>query len=560
VTDMQTLGLDVQEDTQKIDDALESLASDMLRIALFGAFSDGKTSVIAAWLGKIEADMKIDINESSDAIVSYRPEGLPYPCEIIDTPGLFGYMEKADTQVRFEQVTKDYISRAHLVLYVAEAINPLKDSHKEIVSWVLRDLGKLSSTLFVINKMDDATDLSEPELFRKQADIKKEALTQKLLRYIALQPEEKDALSIVCISADPYRRSLEYWFSNPDEYSKKSRIAELKKATYNILQNSVPAELANRTGISFLLDTVTKKLGIVRDGLKEWDVQSEQKKEAIQRIQKDIELGRTEVKKMSRDCFTTLNNLENSLLQKLRPLQADKILAFLEDEIGHVQPDKSADPHVQPDKSADPVVGGKLALKMKHIVEESFEQTAAITERVYVSIEAQLGASERFWEDMAKKGGSLGIKALGGVSKVDPKKVKEAIFAARDLLRKIGVKIKFPSWGPTKWAERITKLAGPAAAVLKTLMEAYALYDKYQQEEKLQKTKNDITVSIQNVFLPYYDILGDDKELFETFAPNLAEFEKIAGMLNEDLAHMKEIGKKLHEIQGALEQIQMAHT
>lgn len=125
-------------------------------LPLLGAFSDGKTGVVAAWLGKIMDDMKIDMDESSDRLAIYKPEGLPGQCEIVDTPGLFGDKEKtvAGEQVMYEDVTKRYISEAHLIFYVVDATNPLKESHSAIAKWVLRDLNKLSSTIFVINKMD----------------------------------------------------------------------------------------------------------------------------------------------------------------------------------------------------------------------------------------------------------------------------------------------------------------------------------------------------------------------------------------------------------------------
>lgn len=62
------MGADVGSELHKIDSAVQAVESDVLRIALLGAFSDGKTSVIAAWLGKIMADMNINMDESSDRL------------------------------------------------------------------------------------------------------------------------------------------------------------------------------------------------------------------------------------------------------------------------------------------------------------------------------------------------------------------------------------------------------------------------------------------------------------------------------------------------------------
>ena len=74
------LGTDVCAEMEKLDSAVQAIEADVLRIALLGAFSDGKTSVIAAWLGKVMADMKIDMDESSDRLAIYSPEGLPGKC------------------------------------------------------------------------------------------------------------------------------------------------------------------------------------------------------------------------------------------------------------------------------------------------------------------------------------------------------------------------------------------------------------------------------------------------------------------------------------------------
>ena len=156
---LDNIGIDISDDIKKVESAVCDIENDVLRIALFGAFSDGKTSVIAAWLGQIMSNMNIDINESSNKLEIYYPENLPDKCVVVDTPGLFGDKEITnDTKgvFKYEDITKKYISEAHLIFYVVDPINPLKDSHKDLVKWVLRDLNKLSSTIFIINKIADA--------------------------------------------------------------------------------------------------------------------------------------------------------------------------------------------------------------------------------------------------------------------------------------------------------------------------------------------------------------------------------------------------------------------
>ncbi len=258
LNELQGMGVEVKADLAKVADALKAIESDVLRIALMGAFSDGKTSVVAAWLGKIMDDMKIDMDESSDRLAIYKPEGLPGHCEIVDTPGLFGDRERTveGTQVMYEDLTKRYISEAHLILYVVDATNPLKESHNDIAKWLLRDLNKLSSTVFVINKMDLVTDLTEQALFAEQAAIKKDALKDKLRRAAGLTPEELAQLNIVCTASNPKGRGLQFWFGKPEQYESRSRINDLTALTSRILQSNVPEVLIAKTGLDVVRDLV----------------------------------------------------------------------------------------------------------------------------------------------------------------------------------------------------------------------------------------------------------------------------------------------------------------
>ena len=90
--------IDVAEAVEKLDSAIGSIHDDTLSIVLVGAFSDGKTSVVAGWLNEEFDNMKIDSDESSDEILKYTPTSLPDGCKIVDTPGLFGNKVGSDEQ------------------------------------------------------------------------------------------------------------------------------------------------------------------------------------------------------------------------------------------------------------------------------------------------------------------------------------------------------------------------------------------------------------------------------------------------------------------------------
>ena len=445
------MGADVSSELQKIDSAVQAVESDVLRIALLGAFSDGKTSVIAAWLGKVMADMNIDMDESSDRLAIYSPEGLPEKCEIVDTPGLFGDKDKSvdGEQVMYEDLTKRYISEAHLILYVVDATNPLKESHYDIVKWVLRDLNKLSSTIFVINKMDEVTDLTEQVLFDAQATIKKDNLKGKLQRAANLSSDEMARLNIVCLASNPNGRGLPFWFGKPEHYESRSRINDLKAMTTEVLRNNVPAMLIAKTGLDVVRDVVGQHVLRAEEQLEQLKVFAEQNAEESARISQDIATGRSEVKRLAGELFEELQNLEKGLLGKLRPLGLENIREFLEDELGYTEEG----------------IGFKLNLKIKGAIDRSFDQSSKVTCRISQDIGRQLNSSESFLNAM----GDSALKSMGGAAKgianLSPDIIKGAVFAARDALSAVtGVAIKFKPWQATKIAGAISKWAGPAGA------------------------------------------------------------------------------------------------
>ena len=109
----KSIGLNVDEQLSQIKTAIENINEPTIRLVLLGAFSDGKTTTIAGVLGKEEANMKIDIEESSDELTFYHIPGLGREFEIVDTPGLFGTKEKVinGKTIRYSDITRDYISR-----------------------------------------------------------------------------------------------------------------------------------------------------------------------------------------------------------------------------------------------------------------------------------------------------------------------------------------------------------------------------------------------------------------------------------------------------------------
>lgn len=542
--ELNGIGVDVKHDLQKVASAINAIDSDVLRIALLGAFSDGKTSVIAAWLGKIMDDMKIDMDESSDQLAIYNPQGLPDKCEIVDTPGLFGDKQKNvdGCQVMYEDVTKRYISEAHIILYVVDATNPLKESHSTIAKWVLRDLNKLSSTVFVINKMDEVTDLTEQTLFDEQAVIKKDNLKSKLQRAANLSPEELAQLNIVCIASNPNGRGLDFWFGKPAHYESRSRINDLKEMTGRILKKNVSEILIAKTGLDVVRDVVGQKIAVARTQLNELESFAQQNQEESARIREDIQKGRREVKQLAGELFNELQAIENEMLGRLRPLSLEDIRGFLDEEIGYNEDG----------------VGYKLHLKIKVAIDRCFDLSSAVADSISLDISHQLNSSESFLDSMGEKALSSISGALRGVSQLNPAVIKGTIFAARDVLGKVtGIAVKFKPWEATKLAGSISKWAGPAGVAVSLGSDIYKAYKANELEQQLKEVKNDISKVVKDSFKEVYDILASDDKVFEFFAPHLINFEKVVIEMNKGAEQIRTAMQKVTHISNQLSELSL---
>jgi len=531
--------IDVGDDLHKISSAIAAVESDVLRIALLGAFSDGKTSVIAAWLGNIMEDMNISMDESSDRLSIYKPEGLPGQCEIVDTPGLFGDKEREidGKQVMYEDLTKRYISEAHLIFYVVDATNPLKESHNAIAKWVLRDLNKLSSTIFIINKMDEVTDLTDQALFDDQAAIKKENLKGKLQRAANLNAAELEQLNIVCIASNPNGRGLPFWFNKPEHYESRSRINDLKNAAADILKTNVPEVLLAKTGMDVVKDIVNQRVTQAQQQLSELNTFVEKNDEDALRFRADINQSRAELKRLAGELFEELRLMENQLMGKLRPLELEDIRPFMDDELGYTEDG----------------VGYKLHLRIKMVVDRFFDQSTAVTQRLSDDITRQLNSSESFLSNLSEGA----FKSLGGafkgISKISPATIKTTIFAARDTIGQLtGYVYTFKPWQATKLAGGIAKWAGPAGAAFTIGSDLWDAYKAREREREIEEAKNSLGKMIKDPFKDIYDVLSSDEKMFAFFAPQIQNMEKVISDLAEKSETIRQNQQKLGLLQEQL--------
>ena len=168
---LEGFGPDVQPaDLQRFKEATEQLAG-LFLLVIAGEFNSGKSSFINALLG--ERVLPEGVTPTTDRInlLRHGPEITERPLEafllerthpaellrelnVVDTPGTNAVIR------RHEELTRDFIPRADLVLFVTSADRPFSESEREFLERI-REWGK--KILFIVNKIDILAGPAEQE-------------------------------------------------------------------------------------------------------------------------------------------------------------------------------------------------------------------------------------------------------------------------------------------------------------------------------------------------------------------------------------------------------------
>jgi small GTP-binding protein len=159
---LEAFGPDVQPtDLQRFREATEQLAG-LFLLVIAGEFNSGKSSFINALLGErvlpegvTPTTDRINLLHHGPAVTEHAVEAYllerTHPAEllreisVVDTPGTNAIIR------RHEELTRDFIPRADLVLFVTSADRPFSESEREFLERI-REWGK--KIVFIVNKID----------------------------------------------------------------------------------------------------------------------------------------------------------------------------------------------------------------------------------------------------------------------------------------------------------------------------------------------------------------------------------------------------------------------
>ncbi|GHP84660.1 hypothetical protein VN0246_03700 [Helicobacter pylori] len=516
-------GIKVEESLKaKINSAIQSATDQKLRVALVGGFSEGKTSIAAAWIDRLDESMKIDHKESSDAVKIYD---IDNEMELVDTPGLFGFKEKITDSgkiERYKDITKKYISEANLILYALNPSNPIKESHKDDLNWLFRTLNLLSRTIFVISRFDEEADIEDEEDYNKRFKIKKENIQNRLNDLISLSEEEKESLIIVAVAANPFDLGVEHWLKHQEEFQKLSHIKALQDATQKkIKENGGKLTIIEETKKSAIQDVVYRQMPPAKQALQDINREMERLNKTLEKRRKDLQNLNSEISQARIHLREFIIRYFSDLILQVSGTSLETFNDFVIREIG--------------DKG----------INIETKVQNEFErQTQGIVNEI-AKIETGFNADMSFFEKHAGAFGKIGIDLLkqsGFINATNIKLARDGIVAAGKFVG-IDLALKFKPWGAVNLAGSINK----GLPLIGLVIEVWDSWKESQKIEKLEKAKGEMKSNFDGQKQEILDLINDETRFKQTCFPMALKLEECIQACEESVKKTQEFSEGLEK-------------
>ncbi|MFP6147103.1 LeoA/HP0731 family dynamin-like GTPase [Helicobacter pylori] len=516
-------GIKVEDSLKdKIRNAMENVAGQKLKVALVGGFSEGKTSIAAAWIDRLDKSMKIDHQESSDAVKIYS---IDDEMELVDTPGLFGFKEKITDSgkiERYKDITKKYISEAHLILYALNPSNPIKESHKDDLNWLFRTLNLLSRTIFVISRFDEEADIEDEEDYNKRFKIKKENIQNRLNDLISLSEEEKESLIIVAVAANPFDLGVEHWLKHKEEFQKLSHIKALQDATQKkIEENGGKLTIIEETKKSVIQDVIYRQMPLAKQALQDINREMEYLNKTLEKRRKDIQDLNGEISQARIHLREFITRYFSDLISQVSGTSLETFNDFVIREIG--------------DK------GINIETKVQNEFERQTQGIVNEISKIETGFNADMGIFEKHAGALGKIGIDL-LKQSGFINATNIKAARDGIVAVAKFTG-IDLALKFKPWGAVNLAGSINK----GLSIIGLAFEVWDSWKESQKIEKLEKAKREMESDFNNQKQEILHLINDETRFKQACFPSVFDLEKCIQACEENVKKTQECTQELEK-------------
>lgn len=509
----------------KLGNASERLANDKLKIALIGGFSEGKTSIAAAWMERLDkSSMRISQQESSNEIKVYE---VGEDFVLIDTPGLYGFKDQSNADStaveKYKDITRKYVSEAHLVLYVMNSTNPIKESHKEELTWLFRTLDLLPRTVFVLSRFDEVADVENESNYQENLKIKRSNVQARLREAIGAGDQEINSLSIVAVSANPFDLGTEHWLEHLEQFKTLSHIATLQQATLAKIKKSGGAvAIVEQARKSVIRDVLHKELPVAKEN-------DELLGKEVARL-RDMELalaeqlqgvgGQLSEARVSLREFVT--RYFSDLILRSQGLTLETFGEFFEREIG-----------------TDGVI---VTTRLQNEFERQLNGVSQELGRMRLSFDSEIGHFNNSVTKFGKQGVNYVVKG-NFINNTNILAARDGVVTvAKTLGMDLSKMLKFKPWGAVNLAKGING----ALSALGLALELWDSYEQHQRQKLFAEAKTKMVKNFEGQRKDLLDRLGDESFVAQFF-PDFAQLQKGIAEVRHAIADQEDLRQRFKQ-------------
>lgn len=500
----------------KIESSIKDNEQKKLSVVLIGGFSEGKTSIAAAWSEKYDkSSMKISQSESTDAIQIYDYDE---DFQIIDTPGLFGFKE-TENKEKYKDITKKYISEADIVIYVMASDNPIKESHKEELKWLFLELGLLSRTVFVLSRFDEESDLEDEDEYREIFELKKQDVKDRLVDFEIINPSQ--SINIVAVSADPYGKGIEEWLKVPEEYKKLSHINELQKATTAIVNsNGGTNAVVLYKNESIVKDVLNQSLPLIETKMASILTEVGELEKMNANIILDFEKLNKRISKARINLKTFIVNHFTDLIVQAKGCGIETIEEFFDRNIGN------------------------NGIVLQTVIENEFDNQIGEINGEITKIQTDLNINISRYNSVMEIAAKNGLKTSSEFLKNGNVMINNnQILAARDMFFE---SIKFKPWGAVNLANKINSGLAIFGSVLGIALDVWEKYDENKRKQQVENAKEKIVDNLKQQMKEYISLLDDDSIFKFKFFPAYKNLSEQSDLIKKEVLSKQEYIKNFN--------------
>jgi len=522
----------------KLEHASQNLANDKLKIALIGGFSEGKTSIAAAWMERLDkSSMNISQQESSNEVKVYEVDDN---FVLIDTPGLFGFKEQYNADInameKYKDITRKYVSEAHLVLYVMNSTNPIKDSHKDDLNWLFRTLDLLPRTIFVLSRFDEVADVEDETSYAQHLQVKRNNVESRLRESIGASDAEVAALSIVAVAANPFDMGTDYWLERVEQFKTLSHISSLQQATAEKIQSSGgSAVIVEQARKSVILDVLHKELPVAVENDQRLGEEVERLSGVSRTLSRQLDGAKGQIAEVRIGLREFVTRYFSGLIMRTEGLTQETFKEFFEREIGRD--------------------GVMVTTRLQNEFDRQLNGVSQELSRMRLSFDSEINHFNTNVINLGKQGVNYVIK--GNLIN------NGSILAARDgivsVAKTLGVDLgkalKFKPWGAVNLAKNLNGILSVAGLAL----EAWDSYERKKREDQFRQAIAEMVDNFNNQREELLTMI-QDVSFEERFFPDYASLDANAADVQIAIDTQKRLREQFQEWRQSGELIEAEFT